>query len=99
MIFQGDTADITSSYSGRSGASGSAILKNEMTKVQHEYDLLRKIDDDDAEAIGNVYSYYGIQKIHIAPSLDHITVDYDATRLSPADLTNVLIRYGIPITA
>jgi len=68
-----------------------------MTKVQIEYDLLRKIGDDDAGAIGNVHGYYGIQKVRIAPSLDHITVDYDATRLSPADVSSVLVRYGVPI--
>jgi hypothetical protein len=70
-----------------------------MTKIQLEYDLLRKLDDDDAEAIGNVHSYYGIQKVRIAPSLDHISVDYDATRMSPADLDSVLVNYGIPIVS
>ncbi len=70
-----------------------------MTKVQLEYDLLRKIDDDDAEAIGNVHSYYGIEKVRIAVSLNHITVDYDAARLSRADVDNVLVRYGVPIVA
>jgi hypothetical protein len=70
-----------------------------MTKVQLDYDLLRKLDDTDAEAISNAHGYYGIQKIHIAPALDHITVDYDATRLTPSDLDNVLVRYGVPIVA
>ena len=70
-----------------------------MTKVQLEYDLLRKIDDDDAQAIGNVHSYYGIQKVRISAALDHITVDYDAARLSPADVDNVLVRCGVPIVA
>ena len=68
-----------------------------MTKVQHDYDLLRKLNDDDAGAIENVHGYYGIQKITISPALDHISVDYDATRMSPADLTSVLVRYGVPI--
>ena len=68
-----------------------------MTKVQLDYDLIRKIDDSDAEAIGSVHGYYGIQKVRIAPSLDHISVDYDATRMTPADLTNVLVRFGVPI--
>ena len=68
-----------------------------MTKVQLDYDLIRKIDDSDAEAIGNVHGYYGIQKVRIAPSFDHISVDYDATRMTPADLTNVLVRFGVPI--
>ncbi len=68
-----------------------------MTKIQHDYALLRILDDDDAEAIENVHSYYGIQKITIGASLDRITVDYDATRLSPADLDTVLVNFGVPI--
>lgn len=68
-----------------------------MTKVQLDYDLLRTLNDDDAEAIENVHGYYGIQKVTISPALDHILVDYDAARLSPADLTNVLVRYGVPV--
>ena len=70
-----------------------------MTNVQTEFNLLRKIDDDDAEAIEKLHSYYGIQRIRIAPSLDQLTVNYDATRMSPADVTSVLARYGIPIVA
>jgi len=68
-----------------------------MTKVQLDYDLLRKLDDDDDEAIGNLHSYYGIQKVRISPARDHISVDYDATRMSPSDLDNVLVRYGVPV--
>lgn len=70
-----------------------------MTKIQLDYDLLRKINDDDAEAIGNVHAFYGIQKVRISATLDHITVDYDASRLSPADVDCVLLRYGVPIIA
>ena len=68
-----------------------------MTKVQFDYDLLRKITDEDAEAIGNIHSHYGIQKVRIAPSLDRITVDYDASRLSAADVASVLACYGLPV--
>lgn len=68
-----------------------------MTTVQTEYNLIRKVDDNDAEAIGNVYSYYGFHKIRIAPSLDRITVDYDASRMSPDDVSSVLVRFGVPI--
>lgn len=70
-----------------------------MTKIQTGYALLRKIDDDDAEAISNVHGYYGIQKVTVASSLDHITVDYDASRMSPSDLDNVMVTYGVPIVS
>ena len=70
-----------------------------MTKVQLSYDLLRKLGDDDAESIETLHSYYGIQKVKIAPSLDHLVVDYDATRMSPSDLDSVLVNHGIPIVS
>ena len=68
-----------------------------MTKVQLDFSLLRPLNDDDAEAVSNLHSCYGIQRIRIAPSLDHITVDYDAARLTPGDVSNAIVRYGVPI--
>ena len=68
-----------------------------MTKVQLDFSLLRPLNDDDAEAVSNLHSYYGIQRVLIAPTRDRITVDYDATRLSPSDVSNAVIRYGVPI--
>lgn len=69
-----------------------------MTYMQKDFDLLRKLDEADSEAIEELHSYYGIQKVRIAPALDRITVNYDATRLSPADINAVLVRFGVPIS-
>lgn len=68
-----------------------------MTKVELQYDLVRKLEDADAQAVASVHGYYGIQRVHIAPSLDRITVDYDASRLSRRDVEGALVRYGVPI--
>jgi hypothetical protein len=35
--------------------------------------------------------------VQVAPTLDKITVDYDASRLMKADVEAVLMRHGIPI--
>ena len=70
-----------------------------MTRVQLSYNLLRKLTDDDADAISRVNGYYGFYRIQIAPSLDHINVDYDATRMSTKDVHAVLLRYGVPVSA
>jgi TRAP-type mannitol/chloroaromatic compound transport system substrate-binding protein len=40
---------------------------------------------------------YGIARVQIAPSLDQITVDYDASRLTRLDVEAALTRYGLPI--
>ena len=40
---------------------------------------------------------YGIHRVRLAPSMDKITVDYDASRLSEKDVEAALHRFGVPI--
>jgi hypothetical protein len=68
-----------------------------MTKVQLDYDLVRPLTDQDAAAIGDVHSWYGIERVQLAPSLDRLRVEYDASRLSEKDVEAVLQRFGLPI--
>jgi hypothetical protein len=44
-----------------------------------------------------VHSWYGIQRVQLAPSLDRLHVEYDASRLSEKDVEAVLQRFGLPI--
>jgi hypothetical protein len=68
-----------------------------MTKVTLHYDLIRPLTDSDLESVANLHSTYGIMRVQIAPSLDKITVDYDASRLTKKDVEAVLARHGLPI--
>ncbi len=68
-----------------------------MTKVTLHYDLVRPVNDTDADAVAQAHSVYGIARVKLAPSLDRITVDYDASRLSERDVEMRLIGVGIPI--
>jgi copper chaperone CopZ len=68
-----------------------------MTKVTLHYDLIRPLTDADLESIANVHSTYGIARVQVAPALDKITVDYDASRLMKTDVEAVLARYGLPV--
>jgi hypothetical protein len=68
-----------------------------MTKVQLEYDLVHPLTDQDAAAVGNVHSWYGILRVQLAPSLDRLQVEYDASRLTEKDVESVLQRFGLPI--
>ena len=68
-----------------------------MTKVQLQYDLTRPLTDHDAAAVADVHSWYGIHRVQLAPTLDHLLVDYDASRLSEKDVESVLQRFGLPI--
>ena len=68
-----------------------------MTKVTLHYDLTRPLVDEDFENIAQVHATYGMARVQVAPALDKITVDYDASRLMKKDVEAALGRYGIPL--
>lgn len=68
-----------------------------MTKVQLEYDLVRPLSDDDAKAVADVHSWYGILRVRPAPGLDKVNVEFDASRLTEQEVEAVLHRFGVPV--
>jgi hypothetical protein len=68
-----------------------------MTKVLIDFQLQHPLNDELMTRIASAYSLYGIQKITLAPSQDGLTVEYDATRLRPAEVHAALTRAGIPV--
>jgi hypothetical protein len=68
-----------------------------MTKVQTHYRLQKPLDDAQFSSISGEYAIYGILKIRLDRSMDGLTVEYDATRLRPAEVESALARAGIPI--
>lgn len=70
-----------------------------MTKIEIRFRLLKPLDEAMMERLEQAHAIYGIQKIQVAPSLDGLTVEYDATRLRPAEVEAALARGGIPVEA
>lgn len=68
-----------------------------MTKVDIHYDLVRPLTDADARAVADVHSWYGIFRVRVAPDMNSVDVEYDASRLTEKDVEGVLVRFGIPI--
>jgi hypothetical protein len=68
-----------------------------MTRVQIGFQLQHPLDDELMTRIAAAYSLYGIQKISVEPSQEGLTVEYDATRLRPAEVHAALTRAGIPV--
>jgi hypothetical protein len=68
-----------------------------MTKVQIRFRLQKPLDDHLAARIAEAHAVYGIQKIKVAPTLDALMVEYDATRLRPAEVGSALTGVGIPV--
>ncbi len=68
-----------------------------MTKVQLQYDLLRPVDERVMEQIARAHGIYGILRVALTESMDRLTVEYDASRLSPLEVETSLHRMGIPV--
>lgn len=68
-----------------------------MTKVQIRFRLQKPLSDAMLARLSDTTALYGIQKIKIDPALDGLMVEYDATRLRPAEVESALAGAGIPI--
>ncbi len=68
-----------------------------MTKVTLHYELQRPLTEDDFAGVAKAHSTYGIARLQVAPALDRITVDYDASRLTRTDVEKILVQHGVPI--
>ncbi|MBC8167928.1 MAG: hypothetical protein H7Y20_18925 [Bryobacteraceae bacterium] len=68
-----------------------------MTKVQLVYELMKPLDDSLMDRIARAHSVYGFYRIALAPSLDRITVEFDASRLSALEVETTLHGLGIPV--
>ncbi len=68
-----------------------------MTKVQIHFKLERPLDDAQLAGISDAYSLYGIHKVKVDPGMDGLMVEYDATRLRPAEVSSALAGAGIPV--
>jgi len=51
------------------------------------------------ERLAKAHTIYGIQGIQVAPSLDGLTVEFDATRLLRSEVEAALAGAGIPVAA
>jgi hypothetical protein len=66
-----------------------------MTKVQIRFQLQRPLDDVLLQRISDAHSLYGIQRVKLAPP--GLVVEYDASRLRPAEVEAALAGAGIPV--
>jgi hypothetical protein len=68
-----------------------------MTRVQTRFRLTRALDDSSLNALAAANAIYGIQRLKLEPSMDELFVEYDASRLRPAEVEYALATAGIPI--
>jgi len=68
-----------------------------MTKVQIQFKLTKPLDDVLLARISDAHAFYGIKRIQFSPAMDGLTVEYDATRLKPAEVESALAGAGIAV--
>ena len=68
-----------------------------MTKVQIRFRLRQPLSDRLFQTISSAHKLYGIQRVQLSPAMDSLTVEYDATRLRPAEVEAALSGAGIAI--
>ena len=68
-----------------------------MTKVQIRFKVLKPLDEVLLARISDAHAFYGINRVTLAPSMDALTVEYDASRLKPAEVESALAGAGIPV--
>jgi allophanate hydrolase subunit 1 len=68
-----------------------------MTKLDVHFRLLKPLDDAAAKRLSGASSIYGINQIRLNPAMDRLMVEYDATRLRPAEVEAALAGAGIAV--
>jgi allophanate hydrolase subunit 1 len=68
-----------------------------MTRVQIRFRLERPLEPALLPRLAQAHAVYGIERVSVSPALDSLTVEYDATRLRPAEVESALAAAGIPI--
>jgi hypothetical protein len=68
-----------------------------MTKVQAHFHLQRPLDDFSLENLAHANAIYGIHRLKLSPAMDEVMVEYDATRLRPAEVESALADAGLPL--
>lgn len=68
-----------------------------LTRVKLHLPLAHALDAALWERIRDAHAIYGIERIVVDPLETGLTVDYDATRLRPGEVSAALKRCGIPV--
>jgi len=69
----------------------------DMTKVQIRFRLRQPLSDSLLQTIADAHTLYGIQRVRLSPAMDSLMVEYDATRLRPAEVESALSGAGIAV--
>ena len=59
--------------------------------------LRQPLNDETLSRLSDTHTIYGIQRVKVSPDLAGLMVEYDATRMRPAEVLSALAGAGIPV--
>ena len=59
--------------------------------------LQRPLDEVLLSRISDAHALYGMHRVQLDPTMESLTVEYDATRLRPPEVESALANAGIPV--
>jgi hypothetical protein len=68
-----------------------------MTKVEARYEFTAPFSDSWLAAIESLHGVYGMQAVRLHSKMDALTILYDASRLTLADVERHLQRSGMAV--
>jgi hypothetical protein len=68
-----------------------------MTNVEISYEYGMSPDEAVMRGIDNIREVYGIRRLRFNEPARSVAVEYDATRLNPATVANLLRRAGLDL--
>jgi hypothetical protein len=68
-----------------------------MTLVEATYELQRPLSEEQLRSLGTFANTYGLRRFRINDK-NHLSFEYDASRLRDTEVTHVLHQLNIPVT-
>ena len=68
-----------------------------MTCVEISYNYGVAPDESVMRGLDNIREVYGIRRLHLDETARAVAVEYDATRLTPASVANLLRNAGLDL--
>jgi|SRR5271167_18264 len=69
-----------------------------MTLLEITYELQSPLSLEQLSRLGEFANTYGLRKFHVDEQRNHLTFEYDASRLRDTEVAHVLGQAGIAIT-
>jgi len=79
-------------------ADGANCYNAGMTLLEITYELQSPLSLDQLGRLGQFANTYGLRRFHVDEQKNHLTFEYDASRLRDTQVAHVLSQAGIAVT-